>query len=187
MAEYFKGFFPGWSHSANPSWASVSENGSNSPQWVTFSMGHAGASRKSPNDAPWETLSLRLSRPISVPFLTVARSWRHEKKVHIIGITCSYTSHVSITYRKQLTTSAPKGGRKRVGMRASLRRKQRCQHILTHNAQKPTGRPPAGLKPAEYLIIKADRALSWRFDYLWWLPAEKCEQNNTVKNGMYVQ
>jgi len=27
-AEYFKGFFPGWSHSANPSWASVAENGS---------------------------------------------------------------------------------------------------------------------------------------------------------------
>jgi len=80
MAEYFKGFFPGWSHSANPSWAIVAENGSISPQWVTFSMGHAGASRKSPNDAPWETLSLRLSRPISTPFLTVARSWRHEKK-----------------------------------------------------------------------------------------------------------
>ena len=79
-AEYFKGFFPGWSHSANPSWASVAENGSISPQWVTFSMGHAGASRKSPNDAPWETLSLRLSRPISAPLLTVARSWRHEKK-----------------------------------------------------------------------------------------------------------
>ena len=79
MAEYFKGFFPGWSHSANPPWASVAENGSISPQWVTFSMGHASASRKSPNDAPWETLSLRLSRPISAPLLTVARSWRREK------------------------------------------------------------------------------------------------------------
>jgi len=64
-AEYYKGFFPGWSHSHR----------------VTFSMGHAGASRKSPNDAPWETLSLRLSRPISAPLLTVARSWRHEKKI----------------------------------------------------------------------------------------------------------
>jgi len=62
--EYFKRFFPGWSHSHR----------------VTFSMGHAGASRKSPNDAPWEKLSLRLSRPISAPLLTVARSWRHEKK-----------------------------------------------------------------------------------------------------------
>ena len=43
-------------------------------------MGHAGASRKSPNDAPWETLSLTLSRPISAPLLTVARSWRHEEE-----------------------------------------------------------------------------------------------------------
>jgi len=36
-AEYFKGFFPGWSNSANPSWASVAENGSISPQrhlWI---------------------------------------------------------------------------------------------------------------------------------------------------------
>ena len=43
-------------------------------------MGHAGASRKSPNDVLWETLSLRLSRPISAPLLTVARSWRHEEE-----------------------------------------------------------------------------------------------------------
>ena len=32
-AEYFKGFFPGWSHSANQSWASEVENGPISPQW----------------------------------------------------------------------------------------------------------------------------------------------------------
>jgi len=32
-------------------------------------MGHVGASRKSPYDVPWETLSLRLSRPISAPLL----------------------------------------------------------------------------------------------------------------------
>ena len=32
---------------------------------VSFSMGHAGASRESPNGAPWETLSQRLCRPIS--------------------------------------------------------------------------------------------------------------------------
>jgi len=43
-------------------------------------MGHAGASRKSPNDAPWKMLSLRLSRPISAPLLTVARSWRYEEE-----------------------------------------------------------------------------------------------------------
>jgi len=51
-------------------------------------MGHAGASRKSPNDAPWETLSLRLSRPYSAPLLTVARSWRHEEE-EILMITTS--------------------------------------------------------------------------------------------------
>jgi len=28
MTEYFKGFFPGWSHSVNSSWASVAENNS---------------------------------------------------------------------------------------------------------------------------------------------------------------
>jgi len=32
MAEYFEWFFPGWSHSANPFWASVAENGSISSQ-----------------------------------------------------------------------------------------------------------------------------------------------------------
>jgi len=30
-AEYFKGFSPGWSHSANPSWACVTENDSFPP------------------------------------------------------------------------------------------------------------------------------------------------------------
>jgi len=55
----------------------VAENGSITP--IELPMGHAGASRKSPNDAPWETLSLRLRRPISAPLLTVARSWSHEK------------------------------------------------------------------------------------------------------------
>jgi len=32
-------------------------------KWVTFSMGHAGASRKSPNDAPWVILRQTLTRP----------------------------------------------------------------------------------------------------------------------------
>jgi len=32
---------------------------------VTLSMGHGGASRKSPNDVPWETLSQKFSRPVS--------------------------------------------------------------------------------------------------------------------------
>lgn len=33
MAEYFKGFFPDWSHSVNSSWASVAKYDSVSPQW----------------------------------------------------------------------------------------------------------------------------------------------------------
>jgi len=46
-AEYFKGFFPGWSHSANPSWASVAENGSISPQWHHTICGQWGGRPKS--------------------------------------------------------------------------------------------------------------------------------------------
>jgi len=46
-AEYFKGFFPGWSHSANPSWASVAENGSISPQWHHTTCGQRGGRPKS--------------------------------------------------------------------------------------------------------------------------------------------
>ena len=41
-AEYFKGFYPGWSHSVNPSWASVAENGSISPQWHYTTSGQRG-------------------------------------------------------------------------------------------------------------------------------------------------
>ena len=39
-------------------------------QILTFSM---GASRKYPDDPPWETLLLRLSRPISTPLLTAVQ------------------------------------------------------------------------------------------------------------------
>jgi len=46
-AEYFKGFFPGWSHSANPSWTSVAENGSISPQWHHTTCGQLGGRPKS--------------------------------------------------------------------------------------------------------------------------------------------
>ena len=41
---------------------------------VTYSMVCASASRKSPNDAPWEKLSETLSRPISASLLTLART-----------------------------------------------------------------------------------------------------------------
>ena len=40
---------------------------------ATFSMGHGGARKKFPNEAPRETLSLRLSRPTSTPLLTLNR------------------------------------------------------------------------------------------------------------------
>jgi len=57
-------------------------------------MGHAGASGKSPRDAPWETLSIRLNMPISAPrrtgvqgtcgvpapHLTAVLSWRYEEE-----------------------------------------------------------------------------------------------------------
>ena len=45
-AEYFKRFFPGWSHSANPSWASVAENGSISPQRHHTTCGQRGGRLK---------------------------------------------------------------------------------------------------------------------------------------------
>jgi len=44
--EYFKGFFPGWSHSANPCWASVAENGSISPQRHHTTCGQRGGRPK---------------------------------------------------------------------------------------------------------------------------------------------
>ena len=40
----------------------------------TFSMGHAGASRKSPSDAPWETLLVRLNRHL-LPVKTDKQKW----------------------------------------------------------------------------------------------------------------
>ena len=42
MAEYFKGCFPGRSHSTNLFWASVAENGSISPQWHHTACGQWG-------------------------------------------------------------------------------------------------------------------------------------------------
>jgi len=53
-------------------------------------MGHAGASRKSPNDAPWETLSRPISAPlltlvqgtcgVPAPLLTAVLSWKYEEE-----------------------------------------------------------------------------------------------------------
>jgi len=46
-AKYFKGFFPGCSHSASPSWASMAENGSISTQWHHTTCGQRGGRPKS--------------------------------------------------------------------------------------------------------------------------------------------
>ena len=45
---------------------------------ATFSTWHVGASRKSPNEVPWEMLTQRLNRPISAPLLTVVLPWRNK-------------------------------------------------------------------------------------------------------------
>ena len=47
MAEYSKGFFPGWSHSVNPSWASMTKNSSISPQWHHTTCEQRGRKPKS--------------------------------------------------------------------------------------------------------------------------------------------
>jgi len=49
-AEYFKGFFPGWSPSVNPSWASVAENGSISPPNTPHNL---WTSRRKAEVQPW--------------------------------------------------------------------------------------------------------------------------------------
>jgi len=46
VAEYFKGFPPSWSHSANPSWASAAENGSISAQCHRATCGLQGGRQK---------------------------------------------------------------------------------------------------------------------------------------------
>ena len=46
----------------------------------TFSVGQAGASTTSPNDAHWATLSQKLSRLISVPLLTAVLSRTQEEQ-----------------------------------------------------------------------------------------------------------
>ena len=52
-AEYFKRFFPGWSHSTKPSWASVAENGSISPQRHHTTCGQRRKGRSSTMDRRW--------------------------------------------------------------------------------------------------------------------------------------
>jgi len=64
---------------------------------VTFSMGHAGASRKSPKDASWSMLSLRHSRPISAPFLTALLSWRQREELSNLTTECKSLGALIVT------------------------------------------------------------------------------------------
>jgi len=51
---------------------------------VVFSMEHAGANRKSPNDTPWVTLNQRHSNPMSANLIPVP--WRRSGYLHISKI-----------------------------------------------------------------------------------------------------
>ena len=51
---------------------------------ITLSIGSVGASRKSPTDAPWETLSLRLSRSISAEKTAHRIDWAVKRRIKII-------------------------------------------------------------------------------------------------------
>jgi len=63
-------------------------------------MGHAGASGKSPNDAPLEPLSLRLSRPVSAPLLIAGQGNCGAPVGHLRG-TCTLLTAVMRTWRRK--------------------------------------------------------------------------------------
>jgi len=58
----FKGFLPGRSHSANPSWVSVTDNGSISPKWHHTTCAHRGGRLKSDH---WQTMAERKNKLIA--------------------------------------------------------------------------------------------------------------------------
>jgi len=57
VAEYFKGFFPGWSHSANPSWASMTENSSISFNGATQPVDFEEEGQSLTTDRQWLKVS----------------------------------------------------------------------------------------------------------------------------------
>ena len=57
--QYVKEFFPGWSHSADPSCASSVENGSIYPQWHHTTCGHQGANPTSNHEQWLKTNSMQ--------------------------------------------------------------------------------------------------------------------------------
>ena len=78
MVEYFKGLFPGWSHSANLSWASVAENGSISLQWHHTTRGQRGGRPKSNHGQTMadrkKMLEARIAQLVKSPNLQSYRS-----------------------------------------------------------------------------------------------------------------
>jgi len=75
-------------------------------------MGHRGASRKSPNGAPWKTRSLRLGGQIFAPILTAVLSWRYEEDCicttaddYIRGFSAEGRVPAPLTLKLRLTAS----------------------------------------------------------------------------------
>ena len=66
------------------------------------SLGHAGASRKSPSDAPWGTSSLRLGRPVFAPLLTMAQSWRYEEELMSLELNPEMLSTTTLLLRRRV-------------------------------------------------------------------------------------
>ena len=52
-----------------------------SPTKFTFSLGHAGASRKSPNDAPYEMLNHKIQQASFYKFRTLVRTKDTDKNL----------------------------------------------------------------------------------------------------------
>jgi len=74
------------------------------PNINTVSLRRAVVSRKSPNDAPWEKLSLGLSRPTSAPLLTAIQgtcTTPDSYPGHLRG-TCTTLDSYSVRYSKLL-------------------------------------------------------------------------------------
>jgi len=80
----FQGFFPGWSHSANPSWASVAEN--------LLSMPHTmyGERREKPKSNHEQTMA----------------DWKKDIKQDRAVFVCSCSADISFVYQLQLLNSS---------------------------------------------------------------------------------
>jgi len=102
-AEYFKGFFPDWSHSANPSWASVAENGSISSQRHHTTCGQWGGRPKFNNG---QTMADRKKDRV------LGSEMRSQHPKCLAAFNCAYHIHVTASEIVYLTdwkhASSPK-------------------------------------------------------------------------------